>query len=499
MNLLEGILEGASFDPAKPAVIDDGVELTYKNLVRASRGLASVIDRATARDVVGIFMPTCKEFPIVYVGALMTGKAALPFNLLLPGEDLDFIAKDAGVDTVVTSRMVMKFLRCEDALRRAVPNVICLEDVAGSRWKKLKLVARGAFFRPRFRAEDELATLLYTSGTTGRPKGVRLTHGNLASNVRAAAEASGFGRENVMLQALPFFHSFAVTVTMNLPLTLGSTAIALKRFTPEPVLDATERHGITHLVAVASMYRVLIRVQKARPRDISSVKCGISGGEPLPLAIAERFKEVFGVDLLEGYGLTETSPVATLNPPAAPKPGSVGTPVRDVEVRIADETSTDLKWRDEPDAVGEICIRGPNIMQGYHERPEETAEVLTPDGWFRTGDMGRIDGDGYVWITGRKKEMMIVGGENVFPAEIEDCLSRHPAVFEVGVTGMKDPMYGEAPKAFVALAEGEKATAEELIAFCREGLPPYKVPKQIVFRPELPKGATGKVLRRKLE
>jgi len=499
MNMLEGILEGASFDPGKPAVIDDGAELTYKNLLRAARGLASLIGPATQRGTVGIFLPTCKEFPIVYVGTLMTGKAALPFNLLLPAEELDFIAKDAGVDTVVTSRMVMKFLRCEDALRKAVPNVICLEDVAGSRWKKLKLVARGAFFRPKFSAEDELATLLYTSGTTGRPKGVRLTHGNLASNVRACAEASGFGREDVMLQALPFFHSFAVTVTMNLPLSLGSTVIALKRFTPEPVLDVTERYKITYLVAVASMYRVLIRIQKARPRDVSSVKLGISGGEPLPRETAERFKEVFGVDLIEGYGLTETSPVATLNPPGAPRPGSVGKPLRDVEVRVADETSTDLKWREGPDGIGEICIRGPNIMQGYHGRPEETAAVLTPDGWFRTGDIGRIDADGYVWITGRKKEMMIVGGENVFPAEIEDRLSRHPAVFEVGVTGMKDPTYGEAPKAFVVLAEGEKATADELIAFCREGLAPYKVPKQVVFRPELPKGATGKVLRRKLE
>lgn len=499
MNLLEIFLEGASRDPKKPAVIDGGASLSFRDMVRAAKGLAAILRRETRRDVAAIFLPTCREFVISYLAVLMTGKAALPFNLLLPAEDLHFIAKDAGVDVVVTSRKVLKILRCEEAVRRAVPRVLCLEDVAGSAWKKLKLVARGALFRPRFAAEGDLATLLYTSGTTGRPKGVRLTHGNLASNVRASVKASRYVHDDVGLQVLPFFHSFALTATMGVPLSVGSTSVAFARFDPEAVLDAIQERRVTYLVAIPSMCRVLNLIQKAKPRDVKSLRCTISGGEPLPADVRESFEELFGQELLEGYGLTETSPVATLNPPGANRPGSVGRPLPGVEIRIADESAGTLSWRDEPGSTGEICIRGPNVMQGYHERPKETAEVLSPDCWFRSGDIGRVDRDGYLWITGRKKEMMIVGGENVFPAEIEDCLSRHPAVAEAGVVGTPDPSYGEAPRAFVALAEGAQVSAEELSRFCRERLPLYKVPREIVFRPELPKGPTGKVMRRLLE
>jgi len=242
------------------------------------------------------------------------------------------------------------------------------------------------------------------------------------------------------------------------------------------------------------MYRVLNRSQGQKARDASSLACAISGGEPLPAEVRDRFKELFGLELLEGYGLTEASPVVSVNPSGASRPGTVGPPIPGVEVRVIGEDGAELARGQ----TGEICVRGPIVMKGYHNRPEETAEILDPDGWLRTGDMGRLDEEGYICITGRKKEMMIVGGENVYPAEIEDVLSRHPAVADVGVIGVKDERRGEAPKAFVVLAEGAKATEGELQAFCREKLPTYKVPRSIAFRDELPKAPTGKVLRRML-
>ncbi len=488
-------MNGASLDPGKAAVIDEPATLSFKNLVRASKGLASVVAGASERDVVGIFLPTCKEFVISSMAVLMGGKSILPFNILLSGEDLDFVAKDAGIDTVVTSRKFMKIIDREDAMRGAVPKVLCLEDIAGSKWKKIKLLTRGMFFRPRIVPEDNLALLLYTSGTTGRPKGVELTHGNIVSNIQACLEVSRYGSDDVALQILPLFHTFAFTATMGVPLAAGGTAVAIKRFAPDPVLDLVERHKVTFLVGIPSMFRVLSRAQKAKPRDVKSLKTAIAGGEPLPSEVRDRFKEAFGIELLEGYGLTETSPVVCVTPPGANRPGTAGRPLRDVEVRVVDEKGSVLG----PDIDGELHVRGPLVMTGYYNRPEETSAVIDADGWFRTGDIARIDADGYISITGRLKEMMIVGGENVFPAEIEDCLSCHEAVADVGVIGVPDARRGESPKAFVVLAEGTVAPADELLRFARERLPAYKVPREIVFRDELPKTPTGKVMRRLLK
>ena len=494
MNLLELLMEGALRDPGKTAVIDRGVELSFRNLLRASKGLASLLADATRRHAVGIFLPTCKEFMISYMAALMAEKTALPLNILMSPEDIDFVTSDAKLDTIVTSRRFLKVIDREEAILAAAPNVICLEDVAGTRWKKVKLLARGMLFRPRSVEEDRIATLLYTSGTTGRPKGVCLTHRNMVSNIQACLAAVEVTPDDVVAQMLPLFHTLALTVTMGVPLTTGCTSIAIPRFEPDGILDIVERHSCTLLVAIPSMYRVLVRAQRQKPRDVSSLRCAISGGEPLPAELRDDFEDVFGLQLLEGYGLTETSPVVSVNRAGANRPGSVGPPLEGVKVRIVDDEDVPLA----ADKIGEIQVKGPSVMSAYYERPEETAEVFAPDGWLRTGDMGRIDDDGYIWITGRKKEMIIVGGENVFPAEIEDVLLRHPAVAEVGVIGISDERRGECPKAFVVLAEGEEADARELLRFAREKLPSYKAPREVEFRSELPKAPTGKVMRRLL-
>lgn len=495
MNLLELLMAGALRDPGKTAVVDGDVELSFKNLLRASKGLGSFLNGVTQKPTVGIFLPTCKEFVMSFMGVLMAGKTALPINILMSEEDIEFVAKDAGLDTIITSHKFLKIIKRKDVIGRAATKVVCLEDVAGTPWKKIKLLARGALFRPRIVSEDELSTLLYTSGTTGRPKGVCLTHRNMVFDIQKSTELAGYTADDVTVQMLPLFHTFALTVTLGVPLASGSTTVAMARFLPDPILDAIERYSSTFLVAIPSMYRVLVRAQKQKPRKVTSLRCAFSGGEPLPDELRENFEEVFGIELLNGYGLTETSPVVSLNPPDANRPGSVGKPLSEVEVRIADDECNVLGT----DVIGEIQVKGPNVMVGYHERPEETAAVFAPDGWFRTGDMGKIDPDGYIWITGRKKEMMIVGGENVFPAEIEDVLLRHPAVEDVGVIGVPDKRRGECPKAFVVLAEDEKATEEEILRFARENLPVYKVPREVVFRSELPKAPTGKVMRRLLD
>jgi long-chain acyl-CoA synthetase len=494
MNLLELLMKGAHLDPARPVVIDEGVELSYRNLLRASKGLGALLRGVALKDAIGVFLPTCKEFAISYMAVLMAGKKALPLNILMSPEDIEFVAADAGLDTIVTSRKFLKIMERRDAIARAAANVVCLEDVAGTKWKKLKLLARGALYRPRIARDDEIATLLYTSGTTGRPKGVCLTHRNMVSNIEACVAAVKYTPDDVVVQMLPLFHTFALTVTLGVPVASGATSVAMKRFEPDPILDAMERHGCTFLIAIPSMYRVLVRSQRHKPRDVGALRCAISGGEPLAEDLREGFEEVFGVELLNGYGLTETSPVVSFNLPEANRPGSVGTPLRNVEVRIAGEGDEVLATGE----AGEIQVKGPNVMAGYHERPAETAEVMAPGGWFRTGDMGRLDREGYIWITGRKKEMMIVGGENVFPAEVENVLLRHPAVADVGVIGVPDKRRGECPKAFVVLDENEKATEDELLRFAREKLPVCKVPREIEFRDELPKAPTGKVMRRLL-
>ncbi len=494
MNLLELFMNGAARDPKKVAIIDDDIRLRYGMLMRASKGLAAVLAGATEREAVGVFLPTCVHFVIAYLASLMAGKIVLPFNFLLCADDLHFVARDAGIDTVVTSRKFLKILGCEEAVRGCVPNVIFLEDVAGTRWKKMRMLARGMFFRPKIVPEDELATLLYTSGTTGRPKGVELTHRNIVENIRGCLEVVSFSPDDVAVQVLPLFHTFALTVTMAVPLATGATTVTMKRFAPDTLLDAIERHGVTYLVAIPSMFRVLNRAQEAKPRDVSSLTCAVSGGEPLPAEVRERFGKLFGLELGEGYGRPEAAPVVSRNPPDAVRPGSVGKPLPGVEVRAVGEDGKPLP----PDADGELQVRGPNVMRGYHNRPDETAEVIDRDGWLRTGDVARIDADGYVSITGRLKEMMIVGGENVFPAEIEDCLVQHPAVADVGVVGVPDERRGEAPKAFVVLEEGATATAADILGFARERLPAYKVPRAVEFRDELPKAPTGKVLRRLL-
>jgi long-chain acyl-CoA synthetase len=354
-----------------------------------------------------------------------------------------------------------------------------------------------AAFAPKFPATmpDDVAVVMYTSGTSGLPKGVMLTYGNLQSDVDAAIEHAALQHKHKFLGVIPLFHAFGMTAMMLAPIQLGCTIIYIARFIAVAAVKAIREHQISILFGVPSMFGAIAHLKSAGPGDFSSIYGLISGGEPLPAALREGFGQRFGVPLFEGYGLTETSPVVAMNTPQANKPGSVGRLLPGVQVRIIDDDGKETSAA----GTGEVWLKGPMIMKGYFNLPEETAQALTADGFFKTGDIGKVDGDGFLYITGRKKDLIIVAGEKASPREIEDVLLRHPSVSEAAVVGKKDVGRGEVVVAFVTAKEGVTIAADALREHCRsQGLPGWKVPREIHVMDELPHSPTGKVLKRVL-
>jgi long-chain acyl-CoA synthetase len=477
LDLLENSVKRA---PKSIAIaLPDGA-ISYEELAERSKRVASALIKENFGKVAALFFPTSPEFIVAYLGALYAGKQALPLNLLLPPEELKYILTDSNSERIIVPAALAPKLE-------PLGVKLCrFEDLAAN--------APSATF-PKA-APEEICTLLYTSGTTGKPKGVELTHHNLASNAASSVDAMRLESSSRFLACLPTFHTFAITGTTLAPIAAGASIATLPRFDPEGVLKVASGLKCDTLVMVPSMYRLVTRMQERRPQEMSHLRLAIAGGEALPEEVRNQFEKVFAVKLLEGYGQTESGPVVSFNMPWANKPGTVGKPIKDVKVKIVDpETMTDQP----ASTTGEIWVSGPNVMKGYHNRPEETAKALTKDGWLRTGDMGELTPDGYIRITGRLREMIKVAGEMVFPAEVEEALHSHPAVSEAGVAGVKDERKGEIVKAFVVLKETEKATEDQLLQHCRNVLAAYKVPKVIEFRKELPKGPTGKVLRRLLK
>ncbi len=481
MTLIQRLLHSCTQHPDRVAMVnEDGSSLTYAQLGGLARQWATLVAGATGQPRVGVLLPSCKEFGAAFFSILAADKTPVPLNLLLSPEQLVFIAKDAGLDTVVTTKF---FRQLAPAL---AANVLYVEDMAKADAAPMAHLHAAE--------ESDTAVLLYTSGTIAEPRGVELTHGNIGSNIDAIIEAIHFEPSDVMLCVLPLFHSFALTTMLALPVALGIKVVYLPRFNAGRALQLIEGHKATCLLGIASIFRVLAKSDEARRVDTSTLRLCVAGGEPLPLEVVQAFKAAFGLELLEGYGLTETSPVICVNRPERPKVGTAGQALPGVEVLCADANG-----RAQPaNREGEIWSRGPHIMKGYFNRPDETAAAITDGGWFKTGDMGIIDDEGYIRITGRIKELIISSGENISPVEIEEVILQHPAVFEAGVVPAPDATRGEVPKAFVALHEGAQCTEEELRAFCRERLPGYKVPRHWEFRDELPHGPTGKLLRRAL-
>jgi long-chain acyl-CoA synthetase len=479
--LPEVFQRAAEANPSSTAVIEENNRWTFAELSNEVNRIAAVIKQQVKGDAVGVLLLNSQKYVATMLGIWKAGKTAVPLNYLLPPADLGFIIKDSGMSGIVSSQFFGQALAAIKPLFGDKGVILMADDPTFASTEAADLSDN---------TRDQ-ALYLYTSGTTGRPKGVVLTHDNLIANVESCQRAGEFDHRDAFLCLLPFFHTYAITGTFLLPLLSGCKMVLVDRFQPLKVLGLIQDHRISVFLAIPSMYRLLAGAEG--DFDVSSVRFPISGGEPLPMAIADAFEKRFGVPIYEGYGQTEAAPVVTLNTPEGRKPGTIGRAVPGVEVAIWDDQNRVVPAGE----IGEIMVRGRNVMQGYHHLPEETAKTIT-NGWLHTGDLGKLDEEGFAVITGRKKDLIISAGENIYPREIEEALSRHPKVKEVAVIGIKDAVRGEVPKAFVIARDGMTVDEKELRGFCRENLANYKVPKHFEIVADLPRTPTGKVLKRML-
>ncbi|MGZ4324305.1 MAG: long-chain-fatty-acid--CoA ligase [Solirubrobacteraceae bacterium] len=491
MNLASVLTDSAQRDPGHVALRLDDMEVSYGLLDEGSVRLAAVLaDRGLEPgDRVGIMLPNVPHFAVCYYGVLRAGGVVVPMNVLLKRREVAFYLGDSGAKLLFAWEGF-----ADDANAGA--------DEAGA---ECIVVKPGEFeemlagVEPRRevvdRDSDDTAVILYTSGTTGTPKGAELTHQNLTRNCEISRDMFGIGAEAVTLGALPLFHSFGPTCGLNATIAAGGTLTLIPRFDPGKALEIIQRDQVNVFEGVPTMYSAMLHHEGRDEFDTSTLELCVSGGSAMPVELMRGFEEAFHCKILEGYGLSESSPVASFNrPDRERKPGSIGIPIEGVEMKVVDDDGHDLPQGE----VGEIVIRGHNIMKSYWNKPDETDETLI-DGWLYTGDMAKVDEDGYFFIVDRKKDLIIRGGYNVYPREIEEVLYEHPAVREAAVIGVKDDDLGEEVAAAVALKDGEDASAQELRDFVKDQVAAYKYPRQVWFVDELPKGPTGKILKREIE
>jgi long-chain acyl-CoA synthetase len=491
MNLATILTDSAARDPDRVALKLDDAEVSYGLLDAGSALMAGLLaEKGIAPgDRVGIMLPNVPYFAVCYYGVLRAGGIVVPMNVLLKQREVTFYLRDPEAKLLFAWHGF-----AEDAQGGAEEaGIECVLVVPGEFEQLL-----GAT-QPRAEVADtddsDTAVILYTSGTTGTPKGAELTHANLKRNCEVSRDLFGLGDDAVTLGALPLFHSFGQTCGLNATILGGGTLTLIPRFDPAKALEIIERDRVNVFEGVPTMYNALLHHPEAASFDTSTLEVCASGGSAMPVEVMHGFEEKFGCKVLEGYGLSETSPVASFNhPDRERKAGSIGTPVAGVEMKVVDEEGNDLPTGQ----VGEIVIRGHNVMKGYWNRPDATAEAIH-DGWFHTGDMAKVDEDGYFFIVDRKKDMIIRGGYNVYPREIEEVLYEHPAVREVAVVGIPHDELGEEVGAAVALKDGEKATPDDLREYVKNQVAAYKYPRQVWFVDDLPKGPTGKILKREIE
>ncbi len=515
LNLAAALEHSVNEQPEKTALIFGDKRFSYQQINAVANQVANGLVAAgiTKGDKVALSCLNLPYFPMIYYGILKTGAVVVPINVLLKNNEIAYHLKDSEAKAYLCFQGTPELPMAEEGWAGfqqtescehfwlITPDPAAASPIDGTTTFGQLIGKQPATFDTVQTNFEDTAVILYTSGTTGFPKGAELSHANMTMNAIASQNVMRMEPDDVHALVLPLFHSFGQTCQMNAGFSLGNTLVLIPRFTPEAVLSAIQEEKVTIFVGVPTMYWALLTYKdKENLFDLQKIadtlRIGVSGASSLALEIIKGIEEKYHIPIVEGYGLSETCPVATFNHVHKErKPGSVGTPIWGVEVKVFDKTDKEVAV----DEVGEIGIRGHNVMKGYYNKPEATADTFNDAGWFLTGDLGRMDEEGYLYIVDRVKDMIIRGGFNVYPREIEEVLMTHPVISMASVIGVKHDQHGEEIKAFVVLKEGASATPEEIIGWAKEQMAVYKYPRIVELKESLPMTATGKILKKVLK
>ncbi len=488
MNLVEAFIDKVSPNPQREILLDEGRWWKYGKIYKCASALSRLIESAdkSPEKNVGLLLPNSAGFIFSFFGILMAGRTVVPLNCLLKPAELSSFVKNSSMEVILTSHFFKPLIDAVNMNPEISLRPLYLEDVMQEIFQESSTPST-----PKPTHEHDPACLIYTSGTVGKPKGVLLSHYNLLSNQDSSRRHLDVNQDDCLLCVLPFFHSFGMTTSLLLPLLTGARMVIMKSFHPVNVLDAVANQRITALLLVPGFIYILSEYGKIHKTDLSSVKFCVSGGGTLPPLLEENFPAIFNKRIDNGYGLTEASPVVSANKMHAYKKGTIGQAIPDVEISIWDETGNTLDVGE----MGEIMVKGANVMKGYYKLPEETAKTIAPNGWLHTGDLGFLDSDGFLTITGRKKELIVSSGKNIFPEEVETVLMMHPMVEDAAVVGEIDPKRGEQVIAFIRAKSGENVNERMLRHHCATMLADYKIPRKFTFVHEIPRNFLGKVQR----
>lgn len=512
MNLVSCVRQQAAEQPEKIAYHFMGKDTSYgefeHTVGRFAQGLQDL--GVQKGDHVAFLLGNTPHYLIALYATMRLGATAIPVNPIYTPDEISYILRNGDVKAVIALDALLPLVEVGvQAFPEVVTFVVCettadvaekiaaLSEEAKAKTHLFSHIVASATgsLEPVNIAQDDTAIILYTSGTTGNPKGAMLTHGNVYSNARDVSTYLGYRANDRIIATLPVFHVFALTVVVNAPLISGATVLLTPRFSPSEIFTLAREQQATVFAGVPTMYNFLYLLPEGKPEDFSTIRLAISGGASLPVALLHNFEKKFNVRVSEGYGLSEASPVTCFNPlDRERKAGSIGTSINNVENRVVDVNGIDVPVGE----VGELVVRGPNVMKGYYKMPEETAMAIR-DGWLYTGDLAKVDDEGYFYIVDRKKDMIIVGGYNVYPREVEEVLFAHDNIVEAAVVGYPDPNFGEAVHAYIVLKEVAATTTDDILAYCAKHMVKYKVPKVVEILDELPKNTTGKILRRTLK
>ena len=497
-NLAALLNRSATKFPDDPAIVFNGRKISYKELNAKANEIASGLKKlgVSKGDRVGIHLPNCPEFIMTYFGILKVGAAVIPVNVMLKDSEINYILNDSGAKLLFTLKELLA--QSEPAIK-GIPDFKGLVVVNGNGEDGIRFDDVVDLSNPFVADEDvipeeDLAVIFYTSGTTGKPKGAMISHNNMVSNAIATAKMYFYSNKDRIISAMPLFHAAGQTNVMTAAFSQGAAIVLLPRFTPEQVFDALVAEKATVFIGVPTMYFQILYHKQVERFAENTLRVCIVGAASMPEKILKEFEEKFKVIITEGYGLSEAAPVVSHNPiDGVRKPLSIGIPISGVEMKIFDDDDLELP----SGQIGELVIKGPNVMKGYLNRPQESAEALR-NGWLHSGDLAYRDEDGYFFIVDRKKDMILTGGFNIYPREVEEVLFKHEKVAEAAVVGIPDLEKGEKAKAFIVLKEGPTATVEEILEFCRDKMAVYKSPREIEIVKSLPRNASGKVLKRVL-